>query len=164
MDTYTCIIFIGLHCWLNVGIYLWLCILQALGIFLILPKLISNLGSWAVFYVGRYLEKQGCKCGQPTKGLDYYIIERHNAVLLLPWELDINEELTTRPMVSLWSDAVIPIGPSDPAKPFCCRPPLEQAAVLFELAEFTLKKHDIPCFIVLQQKGHEYLVAKCGSL
>ena len=138
------------------------------GIFLILPKLISNLGPRALFYVGRYLEKGVCTCGQPIKWLGYYTVERYNAVLLLPWEWDINEELTGRPIVSLWSDAAITIVPSDPPKPFCCRPPLEQAEILFTLAEFTLKRHDNPCFIVPLQKDlldlNEYSVARCGSV
>jgi hypothetical protein len=168
MDTYTRNIFMGLLRWLNVGIYLWLCMLrQPLGIF---PNTnsISNLGPQALFNFSRSLEKQVCKCGQPIEGLDYYIIKRHNAALLLPRKWDTNEELTSRPMVSLWSDAAITNAPSNLVKPFCCCPPLEQAAILFKLTEFTLKRHNIPCFIAPLEKGqldlHEYLVATQGSL
>jgi hypothetical protein len=163
-DTYTSIIFISVLCWLNIGIYLWLCMVTISRIFPILIMLISNLGPRALFYVGQ----QRCTCGQPIELLHYYIVERHNAVLLLPWKWDTNEELTGRPMVSLRSNIAITTVRSDLAKPFCCRPLLEQAGILFKLTESTLKRHDIPCFIMPAKKGpldpHEYLVARYGSL
>jgi len=71
-------------------------------------------------------------------------------------------------MVSLQSDAMIKTVPSDLVKPFCCRQPREQATVLFKLTGFTLKRHDIPCFIIPVEKGpldlDEYLVVRQGSL
>jgi hypothetical protein len=137
-------------------------------IFPILVMLISNPGPRALFYVGRCLEKQRCTCGQPIELLHYYTVERHNAVLLLPWKWDTNEELTGRPMVSLRSNIASTTVRSDLAKPFCCRPLLEQAEILFKLTESTLKRHDIPCFIIPAEKGpldpHEYSVARGGSL
>lgn len=167
MDTYIRNNFMGLLRWLDVGIYLWLRMLrQPLGIFLL--NLISNLVPQAVFNFGRSLEKQVCKCGQPIEYLHYYIVERHNAAVLLPWEWDTNKELTSRPVVSLRSNTAIKTVRSDLAKPFCCRPPLEQAGILFKLTEPTLKRHDIPCFIMPVEKdpsdSHEYSVARWGSL
>jgi len=117
---------------------------------------------------GRSLEKQVCQCSQPIEGLHYYIVKRHNAVLLLTREWDTNEELTSRPVVSLRSNTAIITVRSDLAKPFCCRPPLQQAGILFELTGSTLKRHDIPCCIMPIEKrplgSHEYSVARRGSV
>ena len=141
--------------------------------FLTLLMSLSNLGPQAIFNFSRCLEKQVCKCGQPIKVLGYYVIERYNAVLLLPREWDANKELTSRPMVHLHSNATFCTIPSELVKPFCCHQPPEQAALLFILAEVTLKRRNIPCFIVPLEKGllqngpshwHEYSVASCGSL
>ncbi|KAH8792213.1 hypothetical protein F5882DRAFT_376770 [Hyaloscypha sp. PMI_1271] len=149
MDTYTCNNFMGLVCWLIVGICLWL-----------LPQ--------AIFNLGRSLERQVCKCGQPIEYLHYYIVERHNAVILLPSGWDTNKELTSRPVVGLRSNTAMTTDCSDAAKPFCCRPPPEQARILFKLTESTLKRHYIPCFIMPVKESpsdsHECPVARWGSL
>ena len=167
MDTNTRNKFMGLLNWVDFCIYLWLRMLrQPLGIFLL--NLISNLVPQAVFNFGRSLEKQECKCGQPIEYLHYYMVERHNAVVLLPWGWDRNKELTSRPVVSLRSNTAMITVHSDLAMPFCCRPAPEQAGILFGLAESTLKRHDVPCFILPVKKGpsdsHEYSMASWGSL
>jgi len=163
MDTFRHNTIIGLLCCLGVGIYLWLCMLRQ-------PLDISNtnsisiLGPHGLFIFGQFLKKKVCKCGQSIESLGYYIVIRHNAALLIPWEWDTNEELTNLPTVRLRSNATLTSAPSHPVEAFCCRPRLEQTAALLDLTESVLKRHDIPCLITPLEKDPLHSFVKWGTL
>jgi hypothetical protein len=106
-----------------------------------------------------------CRCGQPIELIVYYIIKRHNAILLLPQECDTNKELTGRPTVKLQSNATI--GDRFTVKPFCCQTTTEQAISLLVCTELSLKRRNIPNFIVAIKNKlvpDDFLVAKSGSM
>jgi hypothetical protein len=67
-------------------------------------------------------------------------------------------------VVSLQSNTVIITVRFNLAKPFCCRLSPEQAGILFKLTESTLKRYDIPYFIILVKKdlsnSHEYSIVR----
>jgi hypothetical protein len=115
------------------------------------------------------------ECGQPIKAQKYYIIERYNAVLMLPQEWDTNEELTSQANMELQSNTPIitttlvkPACSIENITPFCCQPTTEQAELLLCFVRSALKRRNIPCFIVPLEKDQLALdkssVSRCGSL
>jgi hypothetical protein len=141
---------------------------------------ITDLGPPTSFNFGQSIEKQVRKClecGQPIEAQKYYIIERYNAVLMLPQEWDTNEELTGQATMELQSNTPVTITSSTLDKPvcsietitpLCCHPTMEQAELLLCFTRLALKRRNIPCFIVPLEKDQlsldKSLVSRCGSL